>query len=150
MRPERLGALMLKVSTIGAALLLSAGSAMANGHDSAPPPPKKEPPNTPQVSMTERGPLLTDTKRMTLYYFDKDDSGNKSNCNGKCNERWIPLVATGDAQATGDFTLITRNDGSRMWAYRYRPLYTSHQDKMPGETNGVDALKQWHIARPAL
>jgi predicted lipoprotein with Yx(FWY)xxD motif len=59
-------------------------------------------------------------------------------------------VATGDAQAMGDFTLITRNDGSKMWAYRYRPLYTSQQDKAPGETNGTDALKQWHVARPAL
>jgi predicted lipoprotein with Yx(FWY)xxD motif len=99
--------------------------------------------------MTERGPVLTDPKGMTLYYFDKDDSGNKSNCNGKCNERWIPLTATGDAQASGDFTLITRNDGSKMWAYRYRPLYTSQQDKAPGETNGAAASTQWHIARPA-
>ena len=150
MRPERLGALMLKVLTIGAALLLSAGSAMANGHDSAPPPPKKEPPNTPQVSMTERGPMLTDTKGMTLYYFDKDDSGNKSNCNGKCTERWIPYAAPGDAQASGDFTVIIRADGSKMWAYRYRPLYTSQQDKAPGEVNGFDPSNLWHIARPAF
>jgi len=141
---------MLKVLTIGAALLLSTGAALASGHESSAPAPKKEPPNTPQVAMTERGPMLTDQKGMTLYYFDKDDSGNKSNCNGKCNERWIPLTATGDAQATGDFTLITRNDGSKMWAYRYRPLYTSQQDKAPGEANGAASSTQWHIARPAF
>jgi predicted lipoprotein with Yx(FWY)xxD motif len=141
---------MLKVVMIGAALLLSTGAAVASGHDSAPPPPKKEPPNTPLVSMSGRGPMLTDPKGMTLYYFDKDDSGNKSNCNGKCNERWVPLVATGDAQPSGDFTLITRNDGSKMWAYRYRPLYTSQQDKAPGETNGAGASTQWHVARPAM
>jgi predicted lipoprotein with Yx(FWY)xxD motif len=141
---------MLKVLLIGAALLLSTGAAFASGHDSAPPPPKKEPPNLPQVAMTERGPMLTDQKGMTLYYFDKDDSGNKSNCNGKCNERWVPLTATGDAQAMGDFTLIARSDGSKMWAYRYRPLYTSQQDKAPGETNGAASSTQWHIARPAM
>ncbi len=141
---------MLKVLIIGAALLLSGSTAFANGHESAPAPPKKESPNTPLVAMTERGSMLTDQKGMTLYYFDKDDSGNKSNCNGKCNERWIPLVATGDAKATGDFTLITRNDGSKMWAYRYRPLYTSQQDKAPGETNGAAGSTQWHIARPAF
>jgi len=141
---------MLKGLMICAALLLSAGTALANGHESSAPPPKKEPPNTPQVSMSPRGSMLTDQKGMTLYYFDKDDSGNKSNCNGKCAERWIPLVATGDAQATGDFTLITRNDGSKMWAYRYRPLYTSQQDKAPGETNGAAGSPQWHIARPAF
>lgn len=142
---------MLKVLLIGAALLLAAGATSASGHESsAPPPAKKEPPNTPKVALTERGPMLTDQKGMTLYYFDKDDSGDKSNCNGKCNERWIPLVATGDAQASGDFTLITRNDGSKMWAYRYRPLYTSPQDKAPGEANGAGSSTQWHIARPAM
>jgi len=86
---------------------------------------------------------------MTLYYFDKDDSGNKSNCNGQCNERWVPYAAPANAQATGDFTVIIRNDGSRMWAYRYRPLYTSQRDKAPGDANGADAQTLWHIARPA-
>ena len=139
---------MLKVVMIGAALLLSAGAAVASGHDSAPPPPKKEPPNTPQVSMSERGPMLTDPKGMTLYYFDKDDSGNKSNCNVKCNERWVPLTATGDAQAMGDFTLIVRSDGSKMWAYRYRPLYTSQADSAPGDVRGDNPAQLWHVARP--
>ncbi len=135
---------------MGAAFLLSAGTAFASGHESSAPPPKKEPPNMPQVATTERGTILTDAKGMTLYYFDKDDSGNKSNCNGKCNERWIPLAAPADAQPSGDFTLITRNDGSKMWAYRYRPLYTSQQDKAPGETNGAASSTQWHVARPAF
>src|ERR1700742_4919860 len=127
---------MLRMLVIAAALVLSAGEALAHGDEAPPPPPKKGPPVSPaQISQTSRGTVLADPKGMTLYYFDKDDSGNKSNCNGKCNERWIPLVATGDAQAIGDFTLITRNDGSKMWAYRYRPLYTSQQDKAPGETN---------------
>jgi len=142
---------MLKVLLIGAALLLSVGEALAHGESAAPPPPaKKDPASSPaQVVMTERGARLTDQKGMTLYYFDRDDSGNKSNCNGKCNERWVPLAAPADAQATGDFTVIIRNDGSKMWAYRYRPLYTSQQDKSPGETNGADASTQWHVARPA-
>ena len=143
---------MFRLIMIAAAMLVSAESALANGHESsssAPPPPKQEGPPARAV-VTKQGPMLVDLNGMTLYYFERDTSGNKSNCNGKCNERWVPLVATGDAQAIGDFTLITRNDGSKMWAYRYRPLYTSQQDKAPGEINGAGASTQWHVARPAM
>jgi predicted lipoprotein with Yx(FWY)xxD motif len=142
---------MVRFLMIAAALLLGASQAIAHGSESAaPPPPKKGPQSAPaQVISTERGTVFVDLKGMTLYYFDKDDTGNKSNCNGKCNERWIPYAAPADAQAYGDFTVIVRNDGSKMWAYRYRPLYTSQQDKSPGDANGTDPSNLWHIARPA-
>jgi predicted lipoprotein with Yx(FWY)xxD motif len=35
-----------------------------------------------------------------------------------------------------------------MWAYRYRPLYTSQSDQAPGDVYGFDP--HWHVARPAL
>jgi predicted lipoprotein with Yx(FWY)xxD motif len=144
---------MMRFVTIAAALLLSAGEAFAHGHESspAPPPPKSGQKQLPaQVVFSERGAMLADPKGMTLYYFDKDDSGNKSNCNGKCTESWIPFTAAADAQASGDFTVIIRGDGSKMWAYRYRPLYTSQRDRAPGEANGFDPTNLWHIARPAF
>ncbi len=135
---------------IAAALLLSANQALAHGSESSAPAPKKGPSAVPaNVVQTEKGTVLVDPKGMTLYYFDRDDTGNKSNCNGKCTERWMPLAASKDDQPTGDFTVITRDDGSKMWAYRYRPLYTSQADKAPGEANGAAASTQWHIARPA-
>ena len=141
---------MFRSLLIATAVLLSASQALAHGSESAPPPMKKGPQEMPvQVVQTSAGTMLVDLKGMTLYYFDRDDSGNKSNCNGKCAERWVPLAASKDAQATGDFTVITRNDGSKMWAYRYRPLYTSQTDKAPGDANGAAASTQWHIARPA-
>ena len=133
---------------IAAAVLLSTGRALAGEHEAAPPPPKPEGP--PKAIVGKKGPLLVDPKGMTLYYFERDDSGNKSTCNDACAEKRPPLMAADNATASGDFTVITRNDGKKMWAYRYRPLYTSQQDKAPGETNGTEALKQWHIARPAL
>ena len=141
---------MLKPLIIAAALLLPASEALAHESASAPPPSKKGPQSAPvQVVTTDQGSMLTDPKGMTLYYFDRDDSGNKSNCDGKCTERWIPFTAPADAEATGDFTLIVRSDGSKMWAYRYRPLYFSRKDKQPGDVNGYDASNLWHIARPA-
>jgi predicted lipoprotein with Yx(FWY)xxD motif len=126
-----------------AALLFAAVEAPANGHESEPaPPPKAEKPAVPiKIYQTKRG--------MTLYYFDRDDSGNKSSCDGKCAEKWIPLAASDDATALGDFTVIVRSDKSRMWAYRYRPLYTSRADQAPGDINGADPSNLWHVARPA-
>jgi predicted lipoprotein with Yx(FWY)xxD motif len=133
---------------MAAAVLLSASAA---GHESSePPPPPKQDTTVPiRVSQTNRGRILTDSTGMTLYYFDRDDTGNKSNCDGECTAKWIPLVASADASAIGDYTIIIRSDHSRMWAYRYRPLYTFHADKAPGDTNGSDPSNLWHIARPA-
>jgi predicted lipoprotein with Yx(FWY)xxD motif len=141
---------MLRFAMIAAAVLLSVSPALAHESESAPPPPRRGPQEAPaQVISTSRGVVLVDLKGMTLYYFDRDDSGNKSNCDSACTKRWIPLAAPADAQAIGDFTIIMRNDGSRMWAYRYRPLYTSATDKAPGDANGADATTLWHIARPS-
>ena len=128
-------------------LALSTGAALAHESSSAPPPARKGPQASPvQVVSTERGTMFVDAKGMTLYYFDQDT--NKSNCTGKCTERWIPYTAAADSQPTGDFTLVNRDDGSKMWAYRYRPLYTSVSDKVPGDANGAGATTLWHIARP--
>ena len=140
---------MFRFLSVAAALLLSAEAALAHG-DEPPAPPKKEAPLFPaQVVQTRKGAILTDPHGMTLYTFDRDTSGNKSTCEGKCTERWKPLIAPDDAQAKGDFTVIIRSDGSKMWAYRYRPLYTSQYDTAPGDTNGFDGANLWHVARPA-
>src|ERR1700744_2203316 len=130
-----------------AALLLAAVGAPASGNESAAPPP---PPKPDKLAMpvkmheSKRGTILTDHKDMTLYYFDKDDAGNKSTCDGKCAEQWIPLAAPDDAKAMGDFTVSIRSDKSKMWAYRYRPLYTSRDDQAPGDFNGLDPSHLWH------
>ena len=98
--------------------------------------------------LTKQGPTLVDLKGMTLYTYERDTTGKTSNCNGKCTESWVPLSATVDAKPIGDFTVISRNDGSKMWAYRYRPLYTSPADKAPGDANGNATTLQWRVARP--
>lgn len=143
---------MFRFVLILIAALLFADRAFAHGHESSapPPPPKQDAPAVPvTLAKTKRGAVLADSRGMTLYYFDRDDSGNKSNCDGKCTEKWIPLAADKNATASGDFTVIARSDGSKMWAYRYRPLYTSNLDTAPGDTNGFDPQNLWHIARPA-
>ena len=91
---------MLRFAMIAAIVLLSISPAFAHESESVPPPPRRGPQEAPaQVISTSRGTMLVDLKGMTLYYFDRDDSGNKSNCDGKCTERWIPFTAPADASS---------------------------------------------------
>jgi predicted lipoprotein with Yx(FWY)xxD motif len=141
---------MLRCVVMAVVLLLSAGEALAHEDEPAPPPKKQAPLFPVKVVQSRKGQIFADANGMTLYTFDRDTSGQTSTCEGKCTERWIPLAASADAEAKGDFTVITRSDGSKMWAYRYRPLYTSQYDKAPGDINGFDSANLWHVARPAF
>ena len=137
---------------IAAALLVSAQAAFAGGHgaeSSAPPPPPSQQMGLPaRAIIGKHGPLLVSLNGMTLYTFERDDSGTKSACNDSCAQKRPPLMAPDNAVATGDFTVITRTDGKKMWAYRYRPLYTSQLDTAPGDIKGDDPSQLWHLARP--
>ena len=88
----------------------------------------------------------TDAKGMTLYTFDRD-SGGKSACNGPCATNWQPLMATGDAKASGDWTIVTRDDGSKQYAYKGKPLYTWSKDAKPGDKTGDGMNNVWHTAK---
>jgi predicted lipoprotein with Yx(FWY)xxD motif len=88
---------------------------------------------------------LTDAKGMTLYTFDKD-AGGKSACNGPCTGNWPPLMAGADAKASGDWTIITRDDGSKQWAYKGKPLYTYAKDTKPGDKTGHNYNGMWFWA----
>lgn len=88
---------------------------------------------------------LTDAKGMTLYTFDKD-AGGKSACNGGCATNWPPLAAAGDAKADGEWTIITRDDGSKQWAYSGKPLYRWSKDAKPGDKTGDNFNNMWHVA----
>jgi predicted lipoprotein with Yx(FWY)xxD motif len=103
-----------------------------------------------KVADTSKGKALVDAKGMTLYVFDKDkDMPGKSACNGPCAENWLVLLASDSDKASGDWTVVTRDDGKKMWAYKGRPLYTWKNDKAPGDVDGDGKLNgAWHIAAP--
>ena len=92
--------------------------------------------------------VMVDQAGFTLYSFDKDASG-KSNCNGGCAAAWPPAIAPAGAGASGDFTVVARDDGARQWAYRGMPLYRFAGDGKAGDVNGDDQGKVWHAIRPA-
>jgi predicted lipoprotein with Yx(FWY)xxD motif len=92
--------------------------------------------------------VLTNSAGMTLYTFDKDAAGSgKSECNGVCAANWPPLLAAGDAKASGDYSIITRADGARQWAYKGKPLYLWVKDAKPGDRSGDGFNNAWRAVR---
>src|SRR5512140_768462 len=90
----------------------------------------------PTPAKTEGG-MLVNSSSMTLYTFDNDPSGGgKSMCNGPCAKNWPPLMASSTDAASGDWTIVTRDDGSKQWAYKGKPLYLWIKDQKPGDKTG--------------
>jgi predicted lipoprotein with Yx(FWY)xxD motif len=101
-----------------------------------------------KTGSTTKGPALTDARGMSLYTFDKD-SGGKSACNGPCVTNWPVLKAEASDQPSGNYTIITRDDGSKQWAYKGKPLYTFAKDQKAGDITGDGFLNgAWHLAQP--
>lgn len=94
------------------------------------------------------GSKLVGSNGMTLYTFDKDAAGSgKSVCNGPCAGNWPPLLAMDGDAASGDWSIVTRDDGKRQWAYRGKPLYFWIKDQKPGDASGDGFNGVWHVAR---
>jgi predicted lipoprotein with Yx(FWY)xxD motif len=86
---------------------------------------------------------------MTLYTFERDALGSgKSVCNGQCAALWPPLMASASAAPAGDWTIVVRDDGSRQWAYKGKPVYYWVKDTKPGERTGDGVNNVWRLARP--
>jgi predicted lipoprotein with Yx(FWY)xxD motif len=86
---------------------------------------------------------------MTLYTFDRDAMGSgKSACNGPCAANWPPLMASASDGGSGDWSIVTRDDGGRQWAYKGKPVYFWVKDAKAGDRTGDGVNNVWHLARP--
>ena len=93
--------------------------------------------------------VLVGPNGMTLYTFDKDVAGSgKSACNGPCATNWPPLMAAQGESASGDFSIITRDDGSKQWAVKGKPVYYWVKDSKPGDKTGDGFSGVWQVAKP--
>lgn len=99
-----------------------------------------------QAVKTQDG-VLVNSAGMTLYTFDKD-AGGKSACNDQCAKIWPPVIAAADAKASGDLSVITRDDGSKQWAYKGKPVYLYAKDTKPGDKTGDNFKDVWHVIKP--
>jgi len=122
---------MLKTSLAASVIALSVASAGA-----------AEAPATPQHG------VLATPSGATVYTFDKDTVGSgKSACNGPCAQLWPPVAAQASDAASGDWSIVTRDDGSKQWAYKGAPIYTFSKDAKPGDTTGDKFKDIWHVIK---
>ncbi len=92
--------------------------------------------------------VLVGTNNMTLYTFAKDGIGSgKSVCNAQCAVNWPPLLVDANTQASGDYTVIARDDGKKQLAYKGLPLYFWTKDVKPGDKTGDGRAEgAWKVA----
>jgi predicted lipoprotein with Yx(FWY)xxD motif len=92
--------------------------------------------------------VIMDAKMMALYTFDNDRVPNTSACTGNCLTNWPAFTATAADKDMGDWKVITRDDGTKQWAYKGKPLYYFVQDKAAGDKKGDGRGGVWHHAKP--
>ena len=114
--------------------------------------PPGQPSNVPQQQMVGgKAAFVNPSNDFTLYFLDVD-TATGSACTGGCLSEWLVLKPSQGATAQGNFTIITRSDGTgKQWAYKGHPLYNFAGDSGPRQTNGNGlpfAGGHWQIARP--
>jgi len=98
--------------------------------------------------VAEANGILADASGHTLYTFDKDAAG-KSNCNGGCAAAWPPFLVKDGDRTSGEFRVVTRDDGTRQWAMNGKPLYFYAADVQAGDAKGDGQGGVWHVIRGA-
>jgi predicted lipoprotein with Yx(FWY)xxD motif len=92
--------------------------------------------------VTPLGIALADTLGRTLYSAPEA-------CDSSCLRNWQPVQAPWSSKAVGEWSLISRMDGTIQWAFRDQALYTCKRDSKPNiatcEGNGWRAV----VAAPA-
>lgn len=88
--------------------------------------------------------MMSDAQGKTLYIFTKD-TANKSNCSGGCLAAWPAFVPKPEAKPNGDLGIITRDDGTRQWTHKDRPLYFYIGDTKAGDKTGDKQGGVWFI-----
>ena len=107
-------------------------------------------PATVALTPTEKlGNILVDDAGMSLYLFTKDTPG-VTNCYGKCEIAWPPLLTIGqptlgDNVSAGAISTTVRKDGSVQVTYNGWPLYYYFKDKAPGDVTGQAVGKVWWV-----
>jgi len=92
--------------------------------------------------------VMVNSAGMTVYTFDKDvPYSGKSACNGPCIALWPAVAVTGTPK--GDYSVVTRDDGSQQLAYKGKPLYLYVKDQKPGDMTGDNVKDVWHVVRTA-
>ncbi|HCX14022.1 MAG TPA: hypothetical protein DGZ24_01740 [Rhodospirillaceae bacterium] len=107
-----------------------------------------------------QGIVLADESGLTLYRRDayvyqlgghglrrgieprsnvgRDIGTTAAGCDASCQEVWKPFEAPADAKPSGLWDILTREDGTKQWAYKSYALYRFEGDTEPGQLLGND------------
>lgn len=105
------------------------------------------PPDVPldvQVIQEEgRYVLRTFDQAKPLYTHDGDKAGAPA-CLGSCAVAWPPLRVSARARPVGRWTVVTRPDKVRQWAFDGKPVYTFARDT-DSRATGDGSGGVWHL-----
>ncbi len=91
-----------------------------------------------------RGFTYANAVGKSLYTYDKDTEVGKSACYDDCAKNWPVAVAPANAKAFGEWSIITRTDKTKQWAFKGKPLYSFVKDATVGDVKGNGAAQLWH------
>ena len=138
---------MLSVAWFAFVGLVAVPALAASAAKDPTPPAKTEHPG--EVALVEESngyAYLAAPSRLRLYVSDRDSPG-KSSCDESCAYAWPPLIAREGAKPMGYWTIITRDDGRRQWAYKGHPVYYLFHDSPDQPAgNGIEGI--WHFLEP--
>lgn len=89
---------------------------------------------------------LADEDGAILYTYENDPP-LRSVCNGPCARDWPPVTPIAEDLPFENFQIIVRDDETRQWAHKGRPLYRSAIDPGPGETKAIGTDGLWYVVR---
>ena len=137
---------MTQLAGVAGALVLTGCAGWPGGPSSEAKRARSEGPGGVAVRVSQGA--LVDARGMTLYTFARDVRGSgKSVCNAQCAANWPPLPAAAGIPP-GDFSIVSRDDGTLQLAYKGQPLYRWAKDSRPGERSGDGVNGAWRVARP--
>jgi predicted lipoprotein with Yx(FWY)xxD motif len=105
-------------------------------------------PNDVAIWKSDFGPAFRTTDGKTLYVLAElrfNPLGTKRHngpnigldtCKDDCLKTWHPLTAPADAKGAEDWSVVTRPDGRKQWAYKDWPVFTNVADSKAGDAQG--------------
>ena len=104
------------------------------------------------VENAKLGPVLANSRGLTLYISVNDKLRGKISCTGECAVIWPPLHITtkptyGAGLKASLFSVITRSDHTKQLAVNGKPLYTFMNDTKAKQTTG-EGVNGFFAVRP--
>jgi len=137
---KRLAAAALSLAAV-ALIAAGCGGGSSSSSSSTSASSEGKPTTVSATEVSELGPVLVDSKGLTVYTFAKDQ-GTTSSCYGACAEAWPPVIVQGaptigEGANSSEVSTTMRKDGTTQVTYAGHPLYTFVEDKSSGEANGI-------------